>query len=79
MSNGVEFDSDSGSRYAPRPGSTLGTTVPSNFSPTGNEPKMVRWLMKKGIIKSPRAGQAILIAVVIVNIIVTILVINYFV
>jgi hypothetical protein len=72
MSNGVEFDVDSSSRYAPRPG-----TTPGNFSPTGNEPKMVKWLMKKGIVKSPRVGQAVLIAVVIVNIIITIAVIKY--
>lgn len=78
MSNGVEFDTDNSSRFVPRSGGISGSSMPGNFAPTGNEPKMVKWLMKKGIVKSPRIGQAILVAVVIINIIVTFVVINYF-
>ena len=75
MSNGVEFDEDR-NNFSPRPVMTSGGYVPGNQ--TSNQPKMVQWLMKKGIVKSPAIGQVILVAIVIINIIITILVVNYF-
>lgn len=80
MSNGVEFDVDkveySSRRSSPR------VNIPSNFD--GNfgsnsaEPKMSRWLMGKGLVKSPQSAQKILIAVVIINIIITFIIVKYF-
>ncbi len=82
MSSGVEFDEDS-LKYARRPVATGGFQSGQQYSfpgqPVGgNEPKMVQWLMRKGIVKSPNAAQAILIGLVIVNIIITFVVIKYF-
>lgn len=43
-----------------------------------NEPKMVQFLMRHGIAKSPLTGQVILIVIVVLNIIITYVVIKYF-
>ncbi len=43
-----------------------------------NTPKMSRWLMNHGI-KSSNAAQIVLIAVVVINIIVTIIMVKFFV
>ena len=83
MSSGVEFDEDS-LKFARRPVPTGGGfqsgqqySFPGQQM-GGNEPKMVQWLMRKGIVKSPNMGQAVLIALVIINIIITFVVTKYF-
>lgn len=44
----------------------------------GNEPRMIQWLMRKGIVKSSNSAQIVLVGLVIVNIIITFAVIKYF-
>ena len=85
MSSGVEFDEDSFGYGAKRfPSSKIGGVgagLPGNYSANSsaeNQPAMVRWLMRKGIVKSPNAAQAILIAIVVINIIITFIVVKYF-
>ncbi|MEN9912998.1 MAG: hypothetical protein RLY66_406 [Candidatus Parcubacteria bacterium] len=83
MSSGVEFDEDSlkYARHIPAAGGFQQTQQQYSFPGQqmgGNEPKMIQWLMKKGIVKSPNMGQAILIGMVIINIIITFVVIKYF-
>lgn len=79
MSSGVEFDEDQ-LKYAPRANTTPGGSfgAPGQFVTPNNEPRMVQWLMKKGIVKSPTAAQVILIGLVVINLIITFVVINYF-
>jgi hypothetical protein len=81
MSSGVEFDEDN-LKYARRP--TAGgfqQGQPSAFPGQqmgGNEPRMVQWLMSKGIVKSSNSAQIVLVGLVVVNIIITFAVIRYF-
>ncbi len=80
MSSGVEFDVDK-AEYETRSPARPYTPGPGNsgtFSGGGNEPKMVKWLMKKGVIKSAGAGQAILVGLVLVNLLITYVVVAYF-
>jgi hypothetical protein len=79
MSSGVEFEEDSFS-YKPKPRLSGGPAGSSPGVPAsvGNEPKMVQWLMRHGIAKSGTSAQVILIIVVIINIIITYVVIKYF-
>jgi hypothetical protein len=79
MSEGIEFDEDK-LKYAPRPNAhaSLGSYSAGQYGvPNTNEPRMIQWLMKKGIITSPAAGQVVLIAFVIINIIITFVVIKF--
>ncbi|MEK7642068.1 MAG: hypothetical protein AAB365_03730 [Patescibacteria group bacterium] len=82
MSSGVEFDEDK-LKYTPRPVAG-GGFQPNQYAFSaqqgggGNEPRMVRWLMKKGIVKSPNTAQVVLIGLVVINIIITVVVISYF-
>ena len=84
MSSGVEFDVDSAesavhSPSRPYVGVTKSAFVGGGgYAPGSNEPKMVQWLMKKGIVSSPKGAQMILIGLVIVNLIITYVVISYF-
>lgn len=81
MSSGVEFDEDTFGRavqaahQSSRPSFSSQGSFGVNINP--NDPKMVQWLMKKGIVKSPGMAQAVLLAVVIINIIITYVVISY--
>lgn len=81
MSSGVEFDEDN-LKFQTRPmtgGGIPGSPAPSygGYAPQDQDgSRMVRWLMAKGIVKSPNVGQAILIAVVIINVIITFVVIT---
>lgn len=78
MSNGVEFDEDkyglggqmsAQQRFAsPSPGMTH----------SGGGSKMAQWLIKKGIVKSDTGAQVVLIIIVVINIVITYFVINYF-
>lgn len=82
MSSGVEFEEDKFS-YTPRKPSPGGFSVSPPITATGtstinhNDPKMVQWLMKKGFATSPGAAQGILIAVIIINALITYFVISY--
>jgi hypothetical protein len=80
MSSGVEFDEDKFSYSKPPTAAApsgmssmkYGTPVPVGTS------KMEAWLMRHGI-KSTGGAQAILIAIIILNLVVTFVVINFFV
>jgi hypothetical protein len=77
MSSGVEFDEDQ-LKYAPRPNTPAGSYSMNQYGSPNTDPKMVQWLMKKGIVKSPAMAQAVLIGLVVVNIIITFIVIKFF-
>lgn len=77
-SSGVEFDEDK-LKYAPRATASGGVYTPLNqYGTPSTDPRMVRWMIKKGIVKSPAAAQMILITLVIINLIITFIVIKYF-
>ncbi|OHA16625.1 MAG: hypothetical protein A3C79_01735 [Candidatus Taylorbacteria bacterium RIFCSPHIGHO2_02_FULL_45_28] len=80
MSSGVEFDEDKASYGGRPPYAKQGSSFSGgNFSSgSSRQPKMVAWLMRKGIVKSPAAAQVVLIAVVVVNLVITYYVITYF-
>ncbi len=66
MSSGVEFEEDKIGYSMQRPG------APGFASQQdGNEPKMVRWLMKKGIVKTAKAGEMVLTILIVLNFIIT--------
>lgn len=80
---GVEFDEDKISYGIPRSG-TRPIGAPASFPVGFNQnnipadaPAMVRWMMRHGIVKSIKAGEVILIGVMIVNFIITIVVLKY--
>lgn len=77
MSSNVEFETDK-IAYPTRSRVSSGFVGNSNSFGANNEPKMVRWLMKKGIVKSPAAAQVVLITMVIINLIITYIIIKYF-
>ncbi|MES2216207.1 MAG: hypothetical protein V4481_02830 [Patescibacteria group bacterium] len=87
MSSGVQFEEDSFSFNKPAAPSSAPTTSGGFQAPPNlgygrpqlpsNTPKMAQWLMRHGI-KSPNAAQTILVVVVIVNIIITFVVIKFF-
>ena len=86
MSNGVEFEEDQFG-YGRKPfnqGGQVSQGVPvsntqfANYGSARAEPKMTQWLMRHGFVKSPKGAQVILIAVVIINIIITFVVIKFF-
>lgn len=83
MSSSVEFDEDSfGSSSRPRVANPVGSVPNYAYqSPVGmnsNEPKMVRFLMNHGLVKSPESAQKLLIGLAILNFIVTLAVIKFF-
>lgn len=81
MASGVEFDEDKfnyGARPARPGGIPSGGMGYGRPAPASNVPKMAQWLIKKGIVKSEGAAQGLLLAVVIINIIITFVVIYYF-
>jgi hypothetical protein len=79
-SNGVQFDEDSFSynRSTTSPG--VNRAPVGNYNqpiPGGSERGMAGWLMRHGIAKSNNLAQGILIAIVIVNVIITYVVIKW--
>ncbi len=72
MSSEVQFDEDSFSRAskASRPG--------MGGSGSKGEPKIVQWIMNHGLAKTPSMANGILIALILVNSIITYLVIHFF-
>lgn len=74
MSNGVEFDED---KY----GLAGQTSAQQRFAGPQSgrvNSKMAQWLITKGIVKTETGAQAVLLVVVILNIIITYFVIQYF-
>jgi hypothetical protein len=66
MTTGVEFENDN-KQYtmggAPQKG------IQGNHIAGESVPKSIRWMMGKNLVKSPKVGQIILVAIVIINII----------
>jgi hypothetical protein len=78
MVQGVEFDEEQ-SRYSrPQQNQGGGGFTTQQYSPTGNEPKMVQWLLRHGYAKSPTSANVILLVVVALNIIIVYFVITNF-
>ena len=82
MASGVEFDEDSFRYGAARPGAprsgASGGPAFGGFNSSQNQPAMVRFLMNHGIVKSPAGAQGVLVGLIAVNIVITIIVIKYF-
>ncbi len=84
MSSGVEFDEDRINYGAPQserrnaPSSFAGSPTSGGANSFGRQPKMIQWLMDKGIAKSPNMAQMILIGMVIFNLVVTFIVLKFF-
>ncbi len=76
MSN-VEFEADK-IGYSNRQNASSGYGGSSNTGTSGNQPKMAKWLISKGIVKSAGAAQGLLIALIVINLIITYIVIDYF-
>jgi len=68
----------------PRVGSTQSTSsTPPNYNwqvgeSESGQPAMVRWLMRKGIAKSPNIGRIVLFIVIAINIVITYVMVKYF-
>lgn len=89
MSEGVEFDEDQfGMKPRPNYGGQPGTSrpgMPGGMQNSGyqvpssarNEPKMVQFLMRHGLAKSPVAAQVILVVIIAINIIITYVVVKF--
>lgn len=73
MSSGVEFDEDKFSFGSPSPAPGPVPSFSGYGQVSGNEPKMVRWLMSKGIVNSPAAAQRLLVIIMIINFIIAFL------
>ena len=79
MSNGVEFDEDKFSFN--KPVSRPGVQQPTNYGGSmsgGSVPPLAQWMISKHIVKSAAAAQGVLIGLVVVNIIITFVVIRFF-
>lgn len=83
MASGVEFEEDKFSYKPPSQVQTGFSSRPAFSAPTGqvninrNDPKMVQWLMRKGLANSPASAQAILLVVIIINLAITYSIIKY--
>ena len=73
MSDDVQFDTDTqnNAMYRPRPVAGFGQQVSSASGMTG-------WLMRHGWAKTPAAAQGIMVVIIIIDIIITFIVIKYF-
>jgi hypothetical protein len=81
MSNGVQFEEDNfkfSSSQAPKPSSniSLGYGRPSYDVPEAKG--MTGWLVRHGLASGGNTAQVILIGIVVINIIITYVVIRYF-
>lgn len=65
MSDKIEFEGDSRASYtSTNPNSNYQAGLNPELS---DQPRMARWLMKHGIVKSPNSAQVILLIVIVVN------------
>lgn len=76
MSSGIEFEEDK-FNYSSKPQPNVSQPFSGQMSSVESA-GMAGWLVRKGWAKSPQSAQIIMIGLVIVNIIVTILVVLYF-
>jgi len=73
MSDDVQFDTDIQNNAMYRPGPTAG------FGQTTSEASgMAGWLIRHGWAKTPAVAQGIMVAIIIIDIIITFIVIKYF-
>lgn len=80
---GVEFEEDKINYGIPR--SAMRSTGASSYSPAGfgqgnipaDAPAMIRWMMRKGIVKSVKVGEVVLIGIMVINFIITIVVLKF--
>jgi hypothetical protein len=77
MSTGVQFDEDK-FNYSAKPQPNVAPHTGGPQYSAGETGGMAGWLMKKGWVKSPQSAQVMLLAIVAVNIIITIFMITYF-
>jgi len=82
MSSGVEFDEDSFGQNRPQQsGLPAGSMVPRQFTNATAQPEftgIVGWLIRHRLAKSPQGAQKILIGIVAINIIITFIMIKYY-
>ncbi|MFA6554727.1 MAG: hypothetical protein WCS89_04470 [Candidatus Paceibacterota bacterium] len=84
MSTGVEFEEDSFGINPVRQqssGGGSGFQSPSSMYPGysgGEEKGMAGWLMRHNIVKSPQGAQVVLVGIVIINIIITVVSLTFF-
>ena len=74
MASGVEFDEDNMGFRRPVPGGGFSMNKGYQSQQTG----MSGWLMRKGWVKSNSGAQMVLIAVVVVNAVITYIIIKFF-
>lgn len=73
MSDNVQFDTDVQSNAMRRP------TPAAGFGQTTSEASGIAgWLIRHGWAKTPAAAQGIMVAIIIIDIIITFIVIKYF-
>lgn len=73
MSDNVQFDTDTQNNAIRRPAPIAG------FGQTTSEASgMAGWLMRHGWAKTPAVAQGIMVAIIIIDIIITFIVIKYF-
>ena len=79
MASGVEFDEDKITYGTPRPSSGgMGNNAGGGYSGGQSQKGMIGWLIRHGWVRSENTAQAFLIGVVTMNIIITFIVVTYF-
>lgn len=83
MSDGVEFEEER-KTYTRSPGAPTSFSGGNSYnqqpySPNGNEPRMIQWLIRHGYAKTPAVGNVILLIVVALNVILAYFVLTNFV
>ncbi|MBU6231712.1 MAG: hypothetical protein KGI45_03905 [Patescibacteria group bacterium] len=85
MASGVEFDEDNFSYGNRRPAAGSGFSSPGMYRGQASQPysgsggsKMAQWLIRHGLAKSANSAQYILVAVIALNIIITFIIIKFF-
>ena len=83
MSTGVEFEEDSFGHgpSAARPGASTPTYqyAPPGFQDSGNEERgMTGWFIRHHLAKTPQGAQMYLLGIVVINIIITIVALVYY-
>ena len=81
MASGVEFDEDKFSYTPPKGAQPVGASpsFPAGSSGYSSAPKgMSGWLIAHGLAKSEKSAQVMMVFLVLVNIVITVLVVKYF-
>jgi len=77
MSSEVQFDEDK-FNYSVKPQPNFAGTKSQQYSSPSNVRGLSGWLIKKGWVKSESAAQVVLFVVMGVNIVITIVIIKFF-